>query len=64
MKYVHEINFLPKLEKFVGYQFSNTFYNKKHHKPYNQYYDQYTLGAINTIYKEDFLMFEYKKIRK
>lgn len=49
------------LEQLVGYTFSDTFYNKRNHKEWRQYYNQYTLDAIYSIYKEDFLNFDYKR---
>lgn len=54
---------LKQLEEFVGYTFTKTYYNQRPHAHWTQYYDKYTLDAINTIYKEDFLLFDYK-IRK
>ena len=52
---------LKKLENFVGYKFSDTFYNKRNHPPWRQYYNKYTLDAIYSIYKEDFMCFDYKR---
>jgi hypothetical protein len=54
-------NQLVELENFVGYKFANTHYNKINRSHWSQYYTKYSLDAIYTLYKEDFLSFEYKR---
>ena len=53
---------LDKMEKYVGYIFSDTTYNKKEHRPYQEYYTNREQDIVKKIWEKDFEFFNYSLV--